>query len=142
MRKGSAQKPLSYLAYLQCYLPLIIYFFHYECLSGPYLWKYNNDWNETLFINRWQWEGVPSTKIILLACIFTELSPVNHVFIVTVCPGHILESTKGIELGLYIDSSERKCLAQEPYFYSVYWQSNLPLTFVHSGCLSRPYLVN
>jgi len=32
------------------------------------------------------------------------------------CPGHILESTKDIEmkLGLYIDVSERKCRAQEP----------------------------
>jgi len=34
-----------------------------------------------------------------------------------VCPGHILESTKGIEikLGTYIDVNERKkCRRQEP----------------------------
>jgi len=33
-----------------------------------------------------------------------------------VCPGHILESTKGIEikLGTYIDVNKRKCRRQEP----------------------------
>jgi len=32
------------------------------------------------------------------------------------CPGHILESTQGIEikLGTYIDVNERKCSRQEP----------------------------
>jgi len=32
------------------------------------------------------------------------------------CPGHILESTKGIKikLGTYIDVDERKCRRQEP----------------------------
>ena len=31
----------------------------------------------------------------------TELSPLNHLFFIMVaCPGHILESTKGIEIKL------------------------------------------
>jgi len=37
----------------------------------------------------------------LLPCIFTVLSPLNHlVFIMDVCLGHIFESTKGIEIKL------------------------------------------
>jgi len=58
------------------------------------------------------------------------------------CLGHIFESTNviDIKLGFYIDSSERKGSAQEPYSYSVYLQSYLPLTIFHSGCLSGPYL--
>ena len=45
------------------------------------------------------------------------------------CPCHILESTKGIEmnLGVYIDGSERKGSAQEPESYPVYLHSYLPL---------------
>jgi len=35
---------------------------------------------------------------ILLQCIFIELSPPNLVFVI--CPGHIVESTKGIEIKL------------------------------------------
>jgi len=33
-----------------------------------------------------------------------------------VCPGHILKSTKGIEikLGTYVDVNKRKCRRQEP----------------------------
>jgi len=39
-----------------------------------------------------------------------------------VCLGHILESTKGIdiELGLLIDGSQGEGNAQEPYSYTVY----------------------
>ena len=45
-----------------------------------------------------------------------ELSPHNHFFIIDACPGHILESTKGIgiKLGTYIDVNKRKCRRQEP----------------------------
>jgi len=47
--------------------------------------------------------------------ILTELSPHNHFFIIDACPGHILESTKGIEikLGTYIDVNGRKCRRQQ-----------------------------
>ena len=51
------------------------------------------------------------TRTIILPCIFIEVSPLNLVFVIRdVCPGHILKSTKGIEmkLGLKIDGSERK----------------------------------
>ena len=46
----------------------------------------------------------------------TELSPINHFFIMVAYPGHILESTKGIEitLGAYIDVNNRKYSRQEP----------------------------
>jgi len=30
------------------------------------------------------------------------------------CLGHILESTKGIEIGTYMDVNKRKCRRQEP----------------------------
>ena len=56
-----------------------------------------------------------------------------------VCPGHILESTKGIEkkLVLQIDGSERKGRAQESQSYPVYLQCYLPLTiFPHNGYVS------
>ena len=44
----------------------------------------------------------------------TELSPLNHVFIMVAYPGHILEFTKGIEikLGTYIDVNKRKYIRQ------------------------------
>ena len=46
----------------------------------------------------------------------TELSPINHFFIMVAYPGHILESTKGIEieLGRCIHVNERKYRRQEP----------------------------
>ena len=56
-------------------------------------------------------------RTIILPCILTELSPLNHLFFIMVaCPGHILESTKGVEikLGTYIYVNERKCRRQEP----------------------------
>ena len=39
-----------------------------------------------------------------------------YFFIMDACPGHILESTTGIEikLGTYIDVNKRKCRRQEP----------------------------
>jgi len=45
----------------------------------------------------------------------TELSPINHFFIMVAYPGHILESTKGIEikLGKYIDVNEGKYRRQD-----------------------------
>ena len=45
------------------------------------------------------------------------------------CPGHILESNKGIEikLGTYIDVNERKYRRQEPYFLLV-------ISFFIKGC--------
>ena len=51
------------------------------------------------------------TRTIILPCKFIEVSPLNLVFVIRdVCQGHILKSTKGIEmkLGLKIDGSERK----------------------------------
>ena len=46
----------------------------------------------------------------------TELSPLNLFFIMVAYSGHILESTKGIEikLGTHIDVSKRKNRRQEP----------------------------
>jgi len=60
---------------------------------------------------------VQNPRTIILPCIFIELSPLNHlIFIMDACLGHILESTKDIvmKLGLWIDGSERKGIAQEP----------------------------
>ena len=54
---------------------------------------------------------------LILHGIFTEFSPLNHLFFIMVdCPGHIMGSTNGIELklGKYIDVNERKCRRQEP----------------------------
>ena len=49
------------------------------------------------------------TRTIILPCIFTVLSPLNLVFVIMdVCPGHILESTKGIEIKLYLMCDERE----------------------------------
>jgi len=44
------------------------------------------------------------------------LFPIKHFFITVAYPGHILESTKGIEIKLstYIDVNERKYRRQEP----------------------------
>jgi len=69
-------------------------FFLYEC-------RMYRDLNETWFIDRWQYEEGQCTITIILPCIFTELSPHNYLFfIIDACPGHILESTKGIEVKL------------------------------------------
>jgi len=80
-RKCRAHKPYSYPAYLQCYLPLTIF------------------------------------------------------FIMDLCPGHILESTQGIEikLGTYIDVNKRKCRRQEPYSYLTFYLSYLSLLLPIKG---------
>jgi len=60
---------------------------------------------------------VKCTRTIILSYILIELSPLNNSFFIMVaCPGHILESTKGVEIKLdaYIDENERKCERQEP----------------------------
>jgi len=71
------------------------------------LGKYKRDWNKNWFIDRWQSEEGQCTRTIILSSIFTELSPINLFFllIMVAYPGHILESTNGIEikLGTYID---------------------------------------
>jgi len=71
-------------------------------LSGPFLGKYKRDCNGTWFIDRWQYEEGHCTRTIILPSIFTELSPHNILFSLWMptCPGHILESTKGIEMKL------------------------------------------
>jgi len=49
--------------------------------------------------------------------IYRVISPLTiYFFIMVACPGHILESIKGIEikLGTYIDVNEKKCRRQEP----------------------------
>ena len=73
--KLSAQEPQSYPVYLQSYLPLTISFFIMDACSGHI--SYHNP-----------------------TCILTELSPLNHVFIVVACPAHILLSKKRIEMKL------------------------------------------
>ena len=54
------------------------------------------------------------------------------------CPGHILESTKEIEmkLGLQIDDSERNGSAHEPEL------SPVNHLFFHNGCLSGHIVEN
>jgi len=52
--------------------------FHNGCLSGQYLGKYKMNWNETWSIDRCQWEKGLYTRTIILLCVFTELSPLNH----------------------------------------------------------------
>jgi len=51
------------------------------------------------------------------------------------CPGHIFESTKGIEIKLdtYIDVNERKCLRQEPWSYLTFYLSYLSLIVFIKG---------
>ena len=46
--------------------------------------------------------------------LFTELSTLNHCFIMVACPVYILESTKCIEMKVctYIDVNEGKCRRQ------------------------------
>jgi len=60
---------------------------------------------------------VQYTRTITLPCILHVLSylPITIFFIRVAYPGHILESTKGIEikLGTYIDVNERKYRRQE-----------------------------
>ena len=61
------------------------------------------------------------------------------------CPGHILESTKGIEikLGTYIDVNERKCRRQEPYSYLTFYLSYLSLIlFIKGGFLCHLLVYN
>mgnify|MGYP007091311640 CR=1 FL=1 len=47
----------------------------------------NNFWdfNETWYIDRWQWDEGQCTRTILLPSILTELSPLNHLFFHNVC---------------------------------------------------------
>jgi len=74
---------------------------HNSWLSGPYLGKYKRDCNGTWFIDRWHNMEGQCTRTILLPGTFTELSPLNLLFfIMDACPGHILESTKRIEMKL------------------------------------------
>ena len=76
-------------------------------------------------------EGQNPTSTIL-PCIFTELSPFNLLFFITdACPGHILESTKEIEIkiGTYIDVNERKYRRQEPQSYLIFNLEYLSLFF-------------
>ena len=56
----------------------------------------------------------------------TEISPIKHFFIMVAYPGHILESTKGIEikLGTYINVNERR---QEPQSYLKFYFNYLSL---------------
>jgi len=71
------------------------------------------------------------------------LSNHNHFFIIDACPGHILESTEGIEikLGTYIDVNKRKCRKQEPYSYLTFYLSYLSLIFFIKGCFLCHVLV-
>ena len=77
-------------------LPVTI--FHNGCLSGPYLWKYKRAWSETWCLDTWQWEEGKCTRTIILPCILLSYLPLTIFFIMVAYPGHILESTKGIEI--------------------------------------------
>ena len=57
------------------------------------------------------------------------------------CLGHILKSTKGIEmkLGLYINNSKRRAVSiiHNPTLY-IYWViSTLPFSFIMDACLGH-----
>jgi len=53
------------------------------------------------FLDRWQYEKGQCTLTIIIPSIFTELSPLNHLFfIMDVCPSHIFERSQGIEIPL------------------------------------------
>ena len=111
-----------------------LYIFHKCCLSGQYFGKYNMDWNETWFIDRWQWEEGRNAIALIIPCIFIELSPLNFVFVIMdVCLGHILEVLE-IKLGTHIDVNKRKCRRQEQYltFYLSYLSL---LLFIKGGFL-------
>ena len=60
--------------------------------------------------------GRECTRTITLPCILPSYLPLTIFFIMVAYPGHILESTKGIEikLGTYIDVNGRKYRRQEP----------------------------
>ena len=74
------------------------------CLSRPYLGTYKRNWNETWFIDRWQWETGQCKIIIILPCCLQCFSPLPFIrFIMNACPGHILESTNVIEMQWFID---------------------------------------
>ena len=53
-------------------------------------------------------------------------------FIMVAYPGHILESSKGIEIkpGTYIDVNERKCRRQESQSYLTFYLNYLSLFFL------------
>ena len=63
--------------------------------------------------------------------LFVELSPLNHLFSSQwfACPGHILESTKGIELGTHIDVNEGKCRRQEPLSFVTFYLDTVIFLF-------------
>ena len=96
--------------------PLNYLFFHPGWLSEPYLGKYIMDWDKTWFIDRWQWEKLKWTRTITIPFIVLSYLPVIILFILVAYPGHILESTKGVEikLGTYIYVNEREYIKQEP----------------------------
>ena len=96
--------------------PLNYLFFHPGWLSEPYLGKYTMDWDKTWFIDRWQWEKVKWTRTITIPFIVLSYLPVTILFILVAYPGHILESTIGVEikLGTYIYVNEREYRRQEP----------------------------
>ena len=54
--------------------------FYSCCLSRPYLENYKRDCNGTWFIDRWQYEKGQCTVTVILPGIFTELSPLKHLF--------------------------------------------------------------
>ena len=76
--EGQCTRTIILSCILHSYLPITINCFHNGCLSGPYLVKYKRDWNETWFIDRWQWEEGQWT--INPTVYITELSPHNHFF--------------------------------------------------------------
>ena len=66
-------------------------------------------------------------------------------FCIDACPGHILESTKGIEnkFAPYIDVNERKCRRQEPLSYLTFYLSYLSLIlFIKGGFLCHALVYN
>ena len=66
-----------------------------------------------------------------LTLYITELSPINHLFMMVAYHGHILESTKGIKikLGTYIDVNEMKYRRQELLSYLTFYLNCLSLFF-------------
>ena len=75
---------------------------HSTILCSPEREKYSRR-----YIERWQWEEGQCTRTIILPCVRLNrvISPLPFIlFTIDACPGHILESTNGIEMKLgFID---------------------------------------
>ena len=101
-----------------------------------------NNFKTTVIYMKWQWRKGQCTRTIILPCMFTELSPRNHLFFITnACPGHIL-STKGLKWKLvYRYMAVRGRTVHKNHNLTMYITKPSSLNHCYyNGCLSWPYL--